>query len=479
MRLEGNIEGCEAGLVSGWACDADAPGVALRLEVRVGSARIGGCVAGQARADLGAAGKGDCGFVFVPAVPLSAADRDRLNVRVVGGGHVLIDGFGGPQPDPYGGAEVAAAALRFRRAVLLIGTEKTGSTSLQRFLAVNRERLMAAGLFVPVSLAPPNLAPPNLAPEEGVLNHSDLVTACLAEWRDEDGLRLARQVAGAAAVAAFRAEVAARFAEEVARAPGRCDTLFISSEHCHSRLLLLHEVADVRRFLAPYAERIEVWVYLRPQHELAASQYAMHLLGGAGDAEMLPVLPYPEGYRRARITSWEYFDYAHLLARWAAIFGRAQVHPRLFQAGSLRNGDVVDDVLHRLGISGDGLTPVAREVGNVSPRGQRFMVRFLRGMGARAPADAAWAAGWVAERLRASEPGGGVLPTRGAVAAFMEQFAVSNERVRAEWFPERAALFDLDLARFPERAEAEELSGEAVTDILIGLLRAERRLTGV
>ena len=467
MRLEGNIDGCEAGEVSGWARDAGAPGVQLAVDVFVGAMRIGGCVADQARADLVAAGKGDCGFRFVPAVPLSPADRDRLNVRAVGGDQVLIDGFGGPQPDPYG-AEVAAGARRFRRAVVHIGTEKTGSTSLQRFLAVNRERLMAAGLFVPVSLAP----------EAEVLNHSDIVTACLAEWRDEDGLRVARQVAGAAGVAAFRGDLAARFAEEVARAPGRCDTLFISSEHCHSRLLLLHEVADVRRFLAPYAERIEVWVYLRPQHELAASQYAMHLLGGADDAEMLPVLPYPALYRRARTTSREYFDYAHLLARWAAIFGRAQVHPRLFQSGSLRNGDVVDDVLHRLGISSDGLMRGAREATNVSPRGQRFMIRFLRGMGARAPADVAWAAGWVAERLRASEPGGGVLPMRRAVSAFMEQFAASNERVRAEWFPERAALFDVDLTRFPERAEAEELSGEAVTDILIGLLRAERRMSG-
>lgn len=467
MRLEGNLDRCEPGLVSGWARDADRPDAALALEVFIGAARVGGGVADLPREDLRAAGKGDCGFVFVPDRPLTPADRDRLNVRAPGCGLLLIDGFGGPQPDPYAEPEIPAGAKRFRRAILHIGTEKTGTTSLQRFLAVNRERLMAAGLFVPASVAP----------DPGLLNHSDLAAAALADWRLDDTLLAGRGVEGAGGLAAFREGVAARLDAEMAHAPRRCETLFISSEHCHSRLLLLHEVAAIRRLLAVHAERVEVWVYLRPQHDLAASQYGMHLLGGVADADMLPKLPYPEGYRRARITSAVYFDYALLLSRWAAMFGRECVHPRLFLPGQLRNGDVVDDVLHRLGIASDGLVSVRREAGNVSPRAQRFMIGFLRAMASRAPAEREWAAGWVAERLRISEPGAGMSPSRGAVAAFMAPFAAGNERVRTEWFPQRATLFDIDPARFPELVPAEELSGEAVTDILTGLLRAERRMS--
>jgi hypothetical protein len=258
----------------------------------------------------------------------------------------------------------------------------------------------------------------------------------------------------------------------MARIPAHCTTLLLSSEHCHSRLQLLHEVAAVRRFLAGYCAEVEIWVYLRPQHLLAASQYGMHLLAGVGDAEMLPPLPYPDGYPFARITNAEYFDYAHLLSRWAAIFGRAQLRPMLMEPGSRAGGDVVEDMLLRLGIGMSGMTPVTREATNVSARAQRFLVAFNRAMARRAPSQAVWAAQWVAARLRQCEPGSGVSPPPTAAVAFMEQFAVGNEQVRREWFPERKSLFRADPSSQAERPDG-ELPGAEVVEILVGLLLAE------
>jgi len=431
MRLDGHIDLCEAGRISGWARDADVPGAMLALEVFIGPESVGRCVANRARPDLRAAGKGDCGFDFIPPAPLAPGARDRVVLRADGSTLVLVNNYGGPQPDPFA-LPAPAAGTRFRRAVLHIGTEKTGSTSLQRFLAVNRPRLMDAGVYVPHMLAPA----PDLA------NHSDLVLAAMADWRLDDGLRVARGIADMAALEALRVDLAVGFADEMAAVPAHCTTLFISSEHCHSRLLLLHEVAAVRCMLASYCAEIEIWVYLRPQHALAASQYAMHLLAGVPDAEMLPRLPYPDCYTRPRITSAEYFDYAHLLSRWAAIFGRAQMRPVLVEAGGQAGFNVIDDALERLDLAGCDFVPVGREATNVSAQAQLFLMRLNRAMAEQAPEDSVWAAQWVAERLRRSAPGQGVQASRAEILAFMAQFAASNSRVWAEWFPERAALFE-------------------------------------
>ena len=464
MRFEGHIDVCRPDLVAGWARDAAAPGQTLRLSAFAGVVPLGACVASGARADLGRAGIGDHGFSFRPPHALTPDERDCLHFRTEGSASALFDAFGAVQQNPFLRTPPPPPAQpRFRRCVLHIGTEKTGSTSLQRFLALNRDALLARGVFVPASLAP--------ADPEGALNHSDLAALALADWRLDDPLRLGRGVADAAALARFRERAAADLAAEIAVAPVGCDTLLLSSEHCHSRVLLLHEIATLHRFLTPWVGGFEVVVYLRPQHEMAMSQYAMQLLAGMEGAEMLPPLPYPAGYARTRGTDLAYFDYAGLLSRWSAVFGRAALRPALFGPDTLAEGDVVVDFCRRIGVDIATLPRPARLAGNISGRGQRFLAAFRQAMRAEGAAELPGMWEFVAGNLRHVEPGSGMTPARGAVAAFLGQFAAGNERVRAEWFPVRERLFEVDLARFPDAAEVEHLSGEEAMAVLVRLLR--------
>jgi hypothetical protein len=460
MRLEGHIETVLPGLIAGWARDAEAPERPLRLTACTGREALGDCIAAQARADLEAAGIGACGFAFVPPRPLTPGERDTLHFRAEGTADALFDDHGGPQPNPFlAAAPPRPARARFSSCILHIGTEKTGTTSLQRFLGLNRERLLAAGIFVPVSLAP--------AAAQGVLNHSDLVAISLAEWRMEDALRHARGATDAAGLARLRADSAAALAAEIATVPASCSTLLLSSEHCHSRLLRLHEIDALRGFLSPWVGRFEVLVYLRPQHELALSHYAMHLLAGRPPARALPTQQdaWPAGPA--------YFDYARLLARWSAVFGREAMRVARFDAGALAGGDVIEDACGRLGIDTAGWKRPDRLASGISARGQKFLAAFLARMAPLGQPEAGWMTDFVTANLRLSEPGHGNPPARAVVEAFAARFEAGNERVRADWFPARQRLFDLDFSGFPETEDDAPLSGEEMLDVLVGLLRAE------
>lgn len=465
MRFEGHIDVCRPDLISGWARDADTPAAVLRLDVFAGGRRLGTCRAGERRADLAAVGIGDHGFRFRPPHRLSPGERDVLHFRAEGSSDGLFDAFGSVQPNPFlAPPPPAPERPRFRRCILHIGTEKTGTTSLQRFLALNRAALIAQGIYVPASLAPPD--PP------GALNHSDLAALALADWRLDDKLRQQRGIATLDDLARFRAVTAAAFAAEIAAAPEGCDTLLISTEHCHSRVLLLDEVARLYAFLVPFAAEYEVLVYLRPQHDLAMSQYGMQLLAGEAGAEMLPPLPYPADYAKARTTDAAYFDYGRLLSRWAAIFGRPAIRPVLFPDALRAGGDVIDEFCARIGIDTAAMKRPRRLASNVSAPAQRFLHGLLPLAAARLGAEADAVIGFVAERLRRSSPGHGELPPRDAVSRFLAQFDASNERVRIEWFPARGRLFDVDLASFPQAAEARPLETGEVMTLLVDLLAA-------
>ena len=81
--VEGWVDGCDGGVVRGWAWRVGAPAEKVVLEIFADGQPAGEGAAIIPRADLEAGGKGDgaCGF----AVPVSAADGALLEVRVRGG----------------------------------------------------------------------------------------------------------------------------------------------------------------------------------------------------------------------------------------------------------------------------------------------------------------------------------------------------------------------------------------------------------
>ncbi len=458
MEFNGSLDRCSASMVAGWAVFPAAPERRAELDIFCGEQFLRHVVADRFRGDLREAGRGDGHCAFHAALPEGLTERDvaALRLEVQGTGYVFRAGTRQPlsrvTPTDLYADPRPAPRRRFRRCILHIGTEKTGTTSLQAFLALNRDRLAGQGVFVPLTLAP-------LA-GQGQLNHSRLAVAAMDDRRFRDDLRQEAGIHDLDRLLAYRRATFRAFAEEVAAAPRCCDTLLISTEHGHSRLDTDASVAHAKAFLDPFCESYQVVCYLRPQSEMAISLYGMFVLDGVTDIEKLPPVPPPADYTRHVFAKPGYFDYATLLDRWARVFGEAAMAPRIFERRTLAEGNVIDDAMRHLGLDAAEFARPATQNNNVSEFAQRFLLRFYGALG-RASVSAETRAR-LGRFLRERFPGQGVAPSRHQVEAFMAQFAEINEAVRARWFPASPALFGDTGWKYPREAPDATMSEEEI-----------------
>jgi len=321
---------------------------------------------------------------------------------------------------------------RFAQCILHIGTEKTGSTSLQNFLGVNRQALLLAGVFVPASLSPYEIA----------ANHEKLTTFALADEKLTDDLR----------VPAHRAAVTQALRDEIARLPTDAPieerTLLLSNEHCQSRLVEVAEVVRLKTFLTEFVREVKVVVYLRPQHELAISLYDQALKSGYADISVLPDF----SGRTPRWVNRGYFDYANLLDRWAEVFGKENIDVRIYGKTEMVNGSVIDDFVARLGLDAEKL--VFDKNSNISMGAERqtAMNAINRLARARGQPLSPELRSSLIDQFQQLSRGAGLRPSRLEAEAFYQSFAISNERVRAAFLPERDSLFQPDFSVYPETA---------------------------
>jgi tetratricopeptide (TPR) repeat protein len=312
-----------------------------------------------------------------------------------------------------------------RRAILHIGTEKTGTTTLQAFLAANRDRLAARGYQYPSFC--------------GALNHTGLAAYALDDAAD-DPIRAPYGYGGAAEISAFRDRI-----EQAARsdlADGH-DAIFCS-EHCHSRLQTPEEIARLYGFLSQFFDDIRVCIYLRRQDRVALSLYTTLLKSGNAPTGLLPEVH----------TDDPYFNYDRSLSLWESVFGRENIRVGLFDRKELVGGSVVSDFLAcwRLGAAGD-FGSVPDQNGSLDPAAQVFLHHVnphLTAPEGMAPDRVRGSLVALLERLHA---GRGSRPSRSDAGAFYARFADSNERVRRRYFPERERLFDDVFDDYPEEAD--------------------------
>jgi len=142
---------------------------------------------------------------------------------------------------------------------LHIGIEKSGTTTIQGFLGVNKKKLQAHGIGISRSLGSENNA---------------LLAAYAMNHDRSNSVHIRRNLVLPSDRSAFEKHVAENFMREVASMPTHVQSIVLSNEHCHSNLVDRQEIEKLRELLFRVSQDITVIVYLRRQIDVCVSHYS-------------------------------------------------------------------------------------------------------------------------------------------------------------------------------------------------------------
>lgn len=310
-----------------------------------------------------------------------------------------------------------------KKITLHIGAEKTGTTSIQAFLGMNKDLLSKQGIYIPDFLASGN-NPKNQ-------NHRKLPVMALNPGKHDDFFifhNLSDLHKRKSAVEKWKAELL------LAASESTYSKWVVSSEHMQSRLTSVEEVMRLKSLISKSFSEVEVLLYIRKPINAAASLWSTLIKGGNSISEF----PLPNNWRIQKNC-----NYREIIERWQEVFGDA-VKVRLFQKNSFRDGDLIKDFCNACGIQDDAdfeFPPFANET--LSAEAIRILGRLNK--------DIPTQKGSKINPLRGNlnrfiikhfSNFPKCMPTKEMTEAYAAYYQESNEWVRARFFPDRKSLFD-------------------------------------
>jgi hypothetical protein len=310
------------------------------------------------------------------------------------------------------------------KCILHVGTEKTGTSTIQAFLDLNRDLLRWHKILFTQSA--------------GRRNNRDLSVAAynltnIDDYAKSKGLRTATKLSN------YQSQVIDSLRREIDQAKsGGLDTVCFSSEHFHSRLRTDGEVERLHAILKNLGIReITVVIYLREQAALVTSLYSTAVLFGGRTTS--PPEPNEAEY-------WDDLcNHKESIQRFQKAFGAKSVKPRLFSKEDFVGDSLVTDFLYAAGIDlpKDKLRFPERENESIS----WFGLEVLRRLNVRQPmylddgAHNPIRAGVPHFFQSAFKKGKKFKLSTEIANRWQAAYESSNEWVRQEYFPDREKLF--------------------------------------
>lgn len=295
-----------------------------------------------------------------------------------------------------------------RRLWLHIGSHKTGSTSLQSYFHANADLMQTRGMTYHAS-------------RKATVH--DVVQA-----RDHENLL----------PLGFRAADPEGFARKLAASAG--PDVLASSEN-FSLFFHAEPIAELQAALAPHFDEVRILSYVRRQDRHAVSHHQegakpSRTMAAALFGHSLSALPDPTPDQAL------YLDYDRRLGLWAAAFGDAAMRIRCFDRAYLRNGDVVADAVHQIGLDDQGFERVEEQ--NTSLSALQSRVGHMMN-------EAMMTEGYALAVLDALKGGARGQPARQAAEAFLAPYRDGNARLNARFgITPLPGLFPDDFDDYPE-----------------------------
>ena len=210
---------------------------------------------------------------------------------------------------------------------LHIGTEKTGTTSIQHFLYENIEKLKEKKIYLSQSIDFPNnrslveMFNDNLKQNEFYIEKSIL---------DENQRKI------------FFQELDKKIQNEFKKASLSFDKMIITSEHFHSVLTNINQIKSLKNFLNKFFKKIKIICYFREQSEVAVSWYSTTIKGGSTQGINKFLISHnvnPDNH---------YFNYYDFLKKWSDVFGKENIVPIIFNFRNKNNDELIKSFLDQI-----------------------------------------------------------------------------------------------------------------------------------
>jgi len=314
-----------------------------------------------------------------------------------------------------------------KKVILHIGCEKTGTTSIQNALFLNKELLKnEANILYPSSL--------------GGKNHWKLaVYSC-----DEDK-RLSRFLPRGVSISEFRKGLREEFLQEVNGS--NAEIIIISNEWLHPRIRSEAEFQRLKGLLNLVAEDISVLLYIRRQDKMAKSLYSTALRAGN-----FKVFSFPKIIKSAGLPY--YYDFLSIYRNWKSAFGKGVVNIRIFEKATLYKNDAVSDFFYSLNIDYAMCRQDESHNFSINNKGVKLMRALNRGLSMTKSVINQNIARHLRHGLAKVFKGSADLATEVESEVFLSFFDESNAQLKSEYMEDTGS----QLESFSVRAKKHVLS---------------------
>jgi hypothetical protein len=204
---------------------------------------------------------------------------------------------------------------------LHIGTEKTGTTTLQRFLNLNRRKLHEQNTLYPTS--------------PGIENHAKLSVYSLNIQR-KDELKKFFNVFSEKDHVKFRLKFKKELTNEIKKFTPK--KIILSNEHCSTRLINNEEILRLKELLYSISKNVKIIIYLRRQDDYFLSTYSTWIKCGGSNK-----INIPKNFESVYIQNR--YNYKLIIDRWAKYFGEENIIIRVFELEQMVGNSLIDDFL--------------------------------------------------------------------------------------------------------------------------------------